>query len=1609
MPQSTESHRNDLINKATECATRRLGEAEAAVVAEFVRRYYAHVPPYDLRGESPDAIFGAAFSHFRLGARRKPGEDIVRVYNPRLDEHGWRCEHTVVEVVTDDMPFLVDSVTARLNQEALTVHLVIHPIFTVRRDNQGVFNGLAANGADGALAESFMRIEVTHQSGDILETIAGRIRRVLKDVRSAVSDWEPMRERLKESTETLEANAPAWPAEAVAEIREFLEWLYKEHFTLLGYREYRIEGGGDAPKISIVEGSGLGILRDPAVFVFDEAVDASVLPRALRMFVVERQLLVLTKTDLRSTVHRTVPMDAIGIKLFDAEGRVVGHRMFVGLFTSSAYTQSPMAIPLLRSRVKKAIERAGFEPRSHDGKALLNILETFPRDELFQVDYEHLYRTAVGIHNLQDRQKAALFIRRDDYERYVTCLVYVPSDRYNTQLRLTIQTILERAFNGEVMSQYSEVGDSPLARLYMIIRTVTGQIPEYEASELEAQIVDATRTWSDLLKGSLIAAHGEEEGHILFQRYCDAFPPGYQAEFNADEAVADIERIEILMVTHEIEMTLYRPFEVAEHRMRFKVYRPKQPIILSEVLPMLEHLGLRVIDEIPYAVPIPNSDVRLVMIHDFGLETRSGQPIDMAAIRDSFKQAFLNVWCGNAESDRFNSLVLEARMSAREVTVIRAYSRYLRQAGIAFSQSYMQDALLNNASLARLTVDLFKTMFDPAIETGREQKVEAVAKALNAGLENVESADEDRILRRFFNAVQSTLRTNYFQRGADGAPKPYLSFKIDSRAVAELPLPRPMVEVFVYSPRMEGIHLRGGKVARGGIRWSDRREDFRTEILGLMKAQMVKNVVIVPVGSKGGFIVKRPPATGDREAIQAEGIECYKSLIRGILDLTDNRVGGQVVPPEDVVRRDDDDPYLVVAADKGTATFSDIANGVSKEYGFWLDDAFASGGSQGYDHKAMGITARGAWESVKRHFREMGKDIQAEPFTVVGVGDMSGDVFGNGMLLSPCIKLLGAFNHLHIFVDPDPDPAVSLKERQRLFALPRSSWSDYDHNLISQGGGIFDRRAKTLNVSPEIRERFGLGSDHVRPNDLIRAMLRAEVELMWFGGIGTYVKASYESDTDAGDRSNDAVRIDGRELRCQVVGEGANLAFTQNGRIEYALAGGRINTDFIDNSAGVDCSDHEVNIKILLGSAVRDGDMTEKQRNRLLAEMTDEVAALVLRDNYLQSQAITLIKDEGFSALENQTRLMRMFERQGRLDREVEFLPEDDALAERIAARQGLTRPEIAVLFAYCKLWLYDKVLESDLPDDRHLAEDVVRYFPTPIQNGQRERIRGHILRRELIATSITNSLINRVGGTFVTEISDKSGMPAVDVARAYIITRDVFGLRDVWVQIEALDNLVPADAQSTLHRDAQRLIERGTMWFLRNGGSPIDITRNVGAYKQPVAALATCIDSVLPEEMNGRILHRVGRYTERGVPENLARQIAYLIAMPSACDIVRIAAARGIAVEDVARLNFALGESLGLGWLRYQAEKISAMSHWQKLAVSAIIEELYNHQCALTVHVLDTVGKAGDGAISAWTENRAAAVERVRVLLGELEASGPLDLSMLTVASRQVGTLVAA
>ena len=1279
-----------------------LGSADADLAESFARQLYRWVAAEDVAERDPLDLYGLALGHFNFARVRAPGTPKVRVYNPRFEEHGWQSTHTAVEIVTDDMPFLIDSVSMELNRRGFGVHLIIHPVLGVRRDDDGELLEIlpqppGEKPEEGVLAESVIHAEVARQTDpEKLHELELHLERVIAEVRATVEDWAAMRSQaLDVAAEIRDAPSPA-SSEDVDETVAFLEWLEAHNFTFLGYREYDEDG----PK-----GPGLGILRGPL-----EGEDAGPSPAP--------RLLTLTKANSRATVHRPSYLDYVGVKRFDADGNVTGERRFLGLYTHTAYRATPTEIPILRRRVAAILERAGFPHGSHNEKALLEILDTYPRDELFQISTDELFDVAMGILHLGERQRLRLFARRDPFGRFFSLLVFVPRDRFNTENRRRIEAILRNAASAASIDYTTRVSESVLVRLHFVAYVEPGLMPDFDAREVEMMLVAATRSWADDLQEALVEDLGEEDGGELFRRYADAFPAAYRADWVARSALADIVHIEELPKHEGLGISLYRPLEAGPRMLRAKLFRAGRALTLSDVLPLFENMGVEVADERPYPIVPRGADG--VWIYDFGLTYPGAGDLDADGVRDSFQDAFVRAWRGEVENDGYNRLVLGAALTWREITVLRAIGKYLRQARLTFSDRYVEQALVAHPEIARLMVALFQARFDPR-RTDRKDADEVAAR-IETAIDAVESLDQDQILRMFLDVIQAMLRTNYFHTGPSEHAS-YLSFKLDPSELRWLPQPRPRFEIFVYSPRTEGVHLRGGPVARGGIRWSDRREDFRTEVLGLMKAQMVKNAVIVPVGAKGGFVVKQPPAK--RQDLPEEVVACYQTFIRGLLDLTDDIDGGEVVPHPGIVRYDGDDPYLVVAADKGTATFSDIANGIALEEGFWLGDAFASGGSTGYDHKKMGITARGAWESVKRHFRELGKDIQSEDFTVVGVGDMSGDVFGNGMLLSPHIRLVGAFNHRHVFIDPDPDAERSFEERKRLFELPGSSWADYDTEAISAGGGVYERTAKSIPLSEEARTALGIEDEALKPNELIQALLRAPVDLLWNGGIGTYVKACSETHADAGDKANDAVRVNGAELRAQVVGEGGNLGVTQAGRVEYALAGGRVNTDAIDNSGGVDCSDREVNIKILLDAVVEDGDLTEKQRNSLLVEMTDDVAALVLQDNYEQAETLSLAEANATSMFDVHARFLRFLETRRNMSRELEALPSDEEIGERKRDHGGLTRPELAVLLAYSKIDLYDALLDSDVPEDPYLSAELERYFPPPIPERFGEQMRA--------------------------------------------------------------------------------------------------------------------------------------------------------------------------------------------------------------------------------------------------------------------------------------------
>ncbi|WP_327132296.1 NAD-glutamate dehydrogenase [Streptomyces sp. NBC_01343] len=1607
----------------------------------YLQRYYLHTAPEDLLDRDPVDVFGAALSHYRLAETRPQGTANVRVHTPTVEENGWTSSHSVVEVVTDDMPFLVDSVTNELSRQNRGIHVVIHPQVVVRRDVTGKLIEILGPDCDAhgpktarphdSLVESWIHVETDRETDRAdLKQITDDLRRVLSDVRESVEDWEKMRDAALRIADDLpdEPTAPDLREYELEEARELLRWLADDHFTFLGYREYNLTDG-DA--LAAVPGTGLGILRsDPhhSGQEDDHPVSPSFnrLPADARAKAREHRLLVLTKANSRATVHRPSYLDYVGVKKFDAEGNVVGERRFLGLFSSAAYTESVRRVPVIRRKVAEVLDGAGFSPHSHDGRDLLQILETYPRDELFQTPVDKLREIATSVLYLQERRRLRLYLRQDEYGRYYSALVYLPRDRYTTGVRLRLIAILQEELHGSSVDFTAWNTESILARIHFVIRVPQGKelpvLTDGDVERIEARLVEAARSWADGFADALVAEVGEERAAELLRKYGTSFPEGYKADHKPRAAVADLCHLERLSASdREFALSLYEPVGAGPGERRFKIYRTGEQVSLSAVLPVLQRLGVEVTDERPYELRC--SDRSNAWIYDFGLRmplpAGNGDAYLGDDARERFQDAFAAVWQGDAENDNFNTLVLSAGLTWRQAVVLRAYAKYLRQAGVNFSQDYMEDTLRNNVHTTRLLVSLFEARMSPGRQSAGTELIDAMLEELAGALDQVASLDEDRILRSFLTLINATLRTNFFQLNDAGEQHSYVSMKFDPQAIPELPAPRPAYEIWVYSPRVEGVHLRFGKVARGGLRWSDRREDFRTEILGLVKAQMVKNTVIVPVGAKGGFVAKNlPDPSVDRDAWLAEGIASYKIFISALLDITDNMVGGEVVPPNGVVRHDEDDTYLVVAADKGTATFSDIANGVAESYGFWLGDAFASGGSAGYDHKGMGITARGAWESVKRHFRELGHDTQTEDFTVVGVGDMSGDVFGNGMLLSEHIRLVAAFDHRHIFIDPTPDAATSYAERRRLFDLPRSSWADYNAELLSAGGGVHPRTAKAIPVNAQMRAALGIeaGVTKMTPAELMQTILQAPVDLVWNGGIGTYVKASTETHTDVGDKANDAIRVNGGDVRAKVIGEGGNLGLTQLGRIEFARIGaggegGKVNTDAIDNSAGVDTSDHEVNIKILLNAVVADGDMTVKQRNKLLAEMTDEVGHLVLRNNYAQNVALANGIAQAPSLLHAQQRFMRRLEAAGRLDRNIEFLPTDRQIRELLGAGKGLTQPELAVLFAYTKITVADELIATELPDDPYLRRLLHAYFPGALRAKFPEQIDAHALHREIITTLLVNDTVNTGGSTFLHRLREESGASTEEIVRAQLAAREIFGLAEVWDAVESLDNKVAADVQTRVRLHSRRLVERATRWLLNNRPQPLQITETIELFSDRVSE----VWAELPKLVRGADLEWYQSIMDEligeGVPEELAAKVAGFSSAFPTLDIVAISDRTGVNPLEVAEVYYDLADRLDITQLMDRIIELPRADRWQSMARASIREDLFAAHAALTADVL-AVGN-GDSTpedrFKAWEDKNAAIISRARTTLDEIRGSDDFDLANLSVAMRTMRSLLRA
>ncbi|MGH8461892.1 MAG: NAD-glutamate dehydrogenase [Stenotrophobium sp.] len=1582
----------------------------------FLRHYYGMASPDALRQRTPQELLAVARGHWQFAQRRLPAQALLRVLPPDA-EPGGRAAFACIETCTDDMPFLVDSVAMAVRESGVSIDWTVHPILRMRRDAAGALLEVNTAGIDSGSAdssESLIHLEFEPLAdAAAYAALAQKLRVVLSEVATVVRDHAAMCAQAMALAERL-ARTPTLDAVAgeTGEARAFMLWLEAGHFTFLGYSETVAETRDGRTQFVPQPDRALGLSREGGRF---EDADELIAPAGeLDKYADSTRVVVVTKASQKSPVHHDEYMDVVSVKRQRADGSTEGTCRFIGLFSSEAYLERPRNIPLIRHKVEHVIARARLPEASHAGKALRESLHGLPRDELFQSSEDELFQLSMGIGALRERHQLKLFMRRDRYGRFYSCLVYLPRDRYSRELRDRIAQELTAICGGLSVERNVELPRGPLARIHYIVRTPPGTRIAQSVQEVEQRLIAATRSWREQLREILLQSSTHAAPVQIAARFAEAFPLSYTESVPPPLAAVDLQVLTQLSTQQRLLARLL--LSDAGHVEGLKLYAWASPAALSDVLPALENFGLRVIRQEPTEVKPRDGETLWIQHFEIGAIAVGAKPAPAQKIR--FEQAFLQCWNGETENDSLNRLVLAAGLDARQVTCVRMITKYLIQTGLPYSQSYMAQLLADHANLAGLLVQLFEARFDPQRAAAQRSIDEQTCIGqIDSALDQVASLDGDRVLRAFLSVVRAGLRTNYFQSTPQGGRKTYVSLKLDPAKVPELPLPRPMFEVFVYSPEFEGIHLRGGKVARGGLRWSDRRQDFRTEVLGLMKAQQVKNTVIVPVGAKGGFVVKRPVDPANREAWMQQGIACYRTFLRGLLDITDNLNGVEVIPPPDVVRHDGDDPYLVVAADKGTATFSDIANGVAAEYGFWLGDAFASGGSAGYDHKKMGITARGAWESVKRHFRELqwtaaagdvrkGKDIQSEAFTCAGIGDMSGDVFGNGMLLSRKIRLLAAFDHRHIFLDPDPDQEKSFTERERMFHLPRSSWADYDAGLISAGGGIYPRSAKSIHLSDEVRKVLDVRDAALTPAELIRAILRAPVDLLWNGGIGTYVKSAFQSHQDVGDRSNDAVRVNGRELRCKVVGEGGNLGFTQLGRIEYALTGGRINTDAIDNAAGVHTSDREVNIKIPLNTLMTSGKLDREQRDPLLALMTGDIARFVLRDNYVQSQAVSMLEQGAAARLEEHSDLIRTLERDGLLNRRIEFLPDDDTIKERRAQSRGLTRPELSVLLAYSKISLYDAMLRSDVPEDPFFEHDLLANFPRELVGHFREALVHHQLRREIIATMLTNAVVNRMGVSFSHRLADDHGVSRAEIIKAYAAAHRIYGGDRYWLAIEALDNRLPAALQYRLFERAAGLFKHATSWIVNSRNVLRPVLENVRRFERPVAQLEQLLPQQLPPSYREDWDHAVAAMQKEGVPEALAWSLANTRVLGSALDIVELSESSGVSLAQAAEVYFQIGERFRMTWLYAAIVNLQVGKRWQALARTNLRDDAYRLQRLVAARVLLRPGDTVDARLQDWL---ALNQQRVRFALDrvqELQTSGSVDFPGLVVAVRELRKL---
>jgi len=1593
-----------ILSNVAQLIKQKVSAETAPLVEQFSELLYSNISTLDLAHRNDSDMYGATLSLWNSLNDHRDESPVIKVFNPKVSKNGWKSSHTIIEIITGDMPFLVDSIRIALSRLGLSPHLVLNSPIKIIRDKNNEITQLSA-AADKSMKstsiETVFFIEIDRQSEqEVLTRIEDSLRSVLADISVTVNDWQSMRTRLNEVISETKKAKPPCSKEEHQESLAFLEWMLADNFTLLGYRSYDVDTLEGDMALSAQVKSSLGLMKQSKG---THQRLLSGLSESARQIALGDNLLILTKTNSRSRVHRPAHLDYIGIKRFDSKGNVIGEERFVGLFGSAFYTNSALDLPLIKSKVANVCQLSGFATGTHAYKTLINILETYPRDEILQTSSEDLLKIVLGVFQMQERDYSGLFVRRDAFDRFYSCMVYVPRERYNTALRVKTQALLQEAFDSTENVEFTTFfSESAQARTHYIVRVKTTRA-DINVKEIEKNLNEAAKSWDDKLAVALNSHKGEAKGKALSRKYT-AFPQAYKDEVLPGTAIVDIEKLEALTADHNLEMLFYQPQEEkADSRfVKLKLFHVGEPLHLSDVLPMLENFGLRVIGESPYAVRASSGETYWIL--DFSMLLTGNEKFNLEKVQSLFQDAFAKVWAGKLEDDGFNRLILGAELGGREVSILRAFAKYERQIGGTFSQSYIEDTFARYPNLAELLINFFLMRFDPA-QKASAKAIEKIASEIESSLDKVANLDDDRIIRRFVEMINATIRTNYFQPHAQTGEKSYISFKITPNLISDIPQPIPAFEIFVYSPQVEGVHLRGGKVARGGLRWSDRREDFRTEVLGLVKAQQVKNTVIVPVGAKGGFVCKQLPAGGSRQDIFEAGKECYRTFIRGLLDITDNIVAGEIVPPVNVVRLDEDDPYLVVAADKGTATFSDIANDISDEYNFWMGDAFASGGSVGYDHKGMGITAKGAWESVKRHFREMDIDCQTTDFTVVGIGDMAGDVFGNGMLLSKHIRLQAAFNHMHIFIDPTPDSASTFKERERLFNLPGCTWEDYNKELISSGGGLFSRSAKSIKLTPEIKKMIGTQKQSMSPNDLIQALLTMKVDLLWNGGIGTYVKSAKESHLEVGDRANDSLRINGSQLQAKMVGEGGNLGLTQLGRIEYAAHGGRINADSVDNVAGVDCSDNEVNIKILLNGLVQSGDLTVKQRNKILVDMTDDVSEIVLEDCYRQTHSLSITALRGVSQLKEQTRFIHALERSGKLDRALEFIPNDDEIADRLAQGKGLTRPELSVLLAYSKMVLKDDLVCDEITNNPYHDRLLIEAFPKLLQDKYINEMQEHPLRAEIIATKLANNIGNDMGFNFVNRMYEETGATVAEIANCYAMASAVFEMSEMFEAIGALDNKISTLVQTEMLFQLRRTVRRVTRWFLRHRNKSLDIAQSIEFYHTTFKAMTDNLGKFMIADEVAQLARVEKDLVNAGAPKKIAKRISQLSSLFSVMDIAELTEGDSREIELVADLYFKLGARLDLHWFLDQITKQPVSNHWQALARASFREELDWQQRSLTAVILRVNEKEKDveALLDAWFESNAQPLERWQHILDDFRIGQTHEFAKFSVALREL------